>query len=73
MPTYDYRCGGCGHTWEVMHSIKADPLKECPNCKEEKAERIITGGGGVLFKGPGFYQTDYRSDQYKADKERDKD
>ena len=73
MPTYDYRCKGCKHTWEAMHSIKADPITECPNCKEEKAERLITGGGGILFKGSGFYQTDYRSDKYKADKERDKD
>ncbi len=57
----------------MVQSIKADACKECPECKEEKAERLITGGSGVLFKGQGFYQTDYRSDRYKADKKRDKE
>lgn len=71
MPTYEYRCKTCQHQWEVMHSIKAEPLKECPSCKSETAEKLITGGGGVIFKGHGFYQTDYRSAQYKAKAQRD--
>jgi len=65
MPTYDYRCTSCEHTWESFHSIKADPIKECPECHQETAKRVIGIGGGVIFKGSGFYQTDYRSDSYK--------
>ena len=65
MPTYDYKCSKCGHGWEVFQSIKADPIKKCPECKKSGAQRVITGGGGVLFKGGGFYETDYRSDSYK--------
>lgn len=64
MPTYDYECAKCGHTFEAFQSISAEPLKKCPECKG-KVNRLISAGGGVLFKGSGFYQTDYRSDGYK--------
>ena len=65
MPTYEYRCHACDNKWEEFQSIKAEPTKKCPKCKKAKAERIISAGGGILFKGTGFYQTDYRSDSYK--------
>ena len=65
MPTYEYRCHACDNKWEEFQSIKAEPTKKCPKCKKPKAERIISAGGGILFKGTGFYQTDYRSESYK--------
>lgn len=63
MPTYDYRCEK-GHTFEVFHGIKHDSPKTCPQC-DAPAKRVPGGGGGLLFKGSGFYVTDYRSDSYK--------
>lgn len=63
MPTYDYRCAK-GHVFELFHSIKDDSPKRCPRCKS-RAKRIPAGGGGLLFKGSGFYITDYRSKSYK--------
>jgi len=65
MPTYEYRCNACDNKWEEFQSIKAEPTKKCPKCKKARAERIISAGGGIIFKGSGFYQTDYRSDSYK--------
>jgi putative FmdB family regulatory protein len=65
MPTYEYRCDACDNKWEEFQSIKAEPTKKCPKCKKSKAERIISAGGGIIFKGSGFYQTDYRSESYK--------
>jgi putative FmdB family regulatory protein len=65
MPTYEYRCNACDHKWDEFQSITASPTKKCPKCRKAKAERIISAGGGVIFKGSGFYQTDYRSDSYK--------
>ena len=73
MPTYDYRCTACGHEFEEFQSIKADPLKNCPQCRKDALERLIGPGAALIFKGSGFYLTDYRSDNYrkaaKADKE----
>ncbi|MDR4507000.1 MAG: zinc ribbon domain-containing protein [Candidatus Brocadiaceae bacterium] len=66
MPTYDYRCDGCGHSFELFQSITADPIKKCSACGEMKARRIIGTGGAIIFKGSGFYQTDYRSEEYKS-------
>jgi len=66
MPTYEYRCNECNHEFEVFQSIKSDPVKECPSCGRLSVERIISSGGAVIFKGSGFYQTDYRSDEYKS-------
>ncbi len=59
MPTYDYACKSCGHHFEHFQSITADPLKECPKCKKEVV-RLISSGSGFIFKGAGFYATDYR-------------
>ncbi len=67
MPTYDYECSQCGHKWEEFQSITAKPLRKCPECGKLKAKRVIGAGGGVIFKGSGFYQTDYRSSSYKKD------
>lgn len=65
MPTYDYRCGGCGHTFELFQSMRDKPKRKCPRCAKNTLERLIGTGGAVLFKGSGFYQTDYRSEGYK--------
>ena len=65
MPTYDYRCNGCGHELEIFQSISESPKRKCPKCGKSKLERQIGAGAGVLFRGGGFYQTDYRSDSYK--------
>ena len=59
MPTYEYRCKECGHHFEEFHSITAEPIKICPVCKG-KVERLISGGNGLIFKGSGFYITDYQ-------------
>jgi len=69
VPTYDYRCDNCGHHFEALQSIKADPLKICPTCSQEKLVRLIGSGSGVIFKGPGFYQTDYKSSPQEPKKE----
>ena len=71
MPTYDYRCEGCDHKWELFQSIKANPVRKCPSCGKPKAKRMIGPGAGFIFKGSGFYQTDYRSDSYKKAAEAD--
>lgn len=60
MPTYDYLCGSCGHQFEEFQSMSSDPLKKCPKCGKLKLQRLIGMGGGVIFKGAGFYQTDYK-------------
>src|SRR5262245_934262 len=65
MPTYDYRCDACGHEFEEFQSITASPLKKCPQCGKAKLKRLIGTGAGIIFKGSGFYETDYRSDSYK--------
>lgn len=59
MPTYSYRCKDCGHTYDAYQSIKADPDTECPVCKGQ-VERLIGAGAGIVFKGSGFYVTDYK-------------
>ncbi len=66
MPTYEYRCGACGKSLEIFHSISEAPKRKCPSCGKPKLERQISAGAGILFKGSGFYQTDYRSDAYKS-------
>ena len=65
MPTYEYRCEACSHHLEEFQSIKAAPLVKCPECGKKKLVRLISGGAAIVFKGSGFYQTDYRSDSYK--------
>lgn len=60
MPTYEYACAACGNEFERFESITAKPNKACPKCKAKKGERKISGGGGFIFKGTGFYITDYK-------------
>lgn len=60
MPTYDYHCEACDHTFEAHHSMKDDPLKVCPSCGKPKLKRLIGAGAGIIFKGSGFYETDYK-------------
>ena len=70
MPTYQYRCTTCENEFEEFQKITDDPVDSCPDC-DGKVERIISGGAGLLFKGSGFYITDYRSDGYRKDAARD--
>ncbi|MFT3685507.1 MAG: zinc ribbon domain-containing protein [Phycisphaerales bacterium] len=72
MPTYDYKCKSCGHTWELFQSMTAKHEKVCPSCGKKTAERLIGTGAALLFKGSGFYLTDYRSEGYKKAAEADK-
>jgi putative FmdB family regulatory protein len=73
MPTYDYECSACGHKFEQFQSITSDSLKKCPACRKSKLKRLIGTGAGIIFKGSGFYTTDYRSDSYKAAAKADSD
>jgi putative FmdB family regulatory protein len=65
MPTYDYECDACEHKFELYQSITAPVETKCPQCKKKKLRRLIGTGGAIVFKGSGFYQTDYRSESYK--------
>ncbi len=65
MPTYDYKCDACGHTFEKFQQISQRTLRTCPKCRKRRLRRLIGAGAAVLFKGSGFYQTDYRSKEYK--------
>ena len=65
MPTYGYACEKCGHEFDEFQSIKAKPLRKCPECGKLALKRLIGTGAGIIFKGSGFYQTDYRSESYK--------
>lgn len=71
MPTYDYQCDACGHEFEEFQNITAPVLTKCPSCKKKKLRRLFGTGAAVVFKGSGFYQTDYRSDGYKKDAKKD--
>jgi len=71
MPTYDYKCRRCGHRFEVFQSMTDDPVKKCPKCGGE-VERLIGAGAGLIFKGNGFYITDYRSESYRKAEKADK-
>lgn len=71
MPTYDYACSACGHRFEQFQSMSADPLRRCPACSKNKLERLIGAGAGVIFKGSGFYQTDYRGASWANDAKKD--
>lgn len=65
MPTYDYECDACGHKEEVFQSISDPLIEKCPKCKKKKFRRLFGAGAAIMFKGSGFYITDYRSDSYK--------
>ena len=71
MPTYDYSCPDCSHKFQRFHSMTADPIKDCPECEENNVRRLIGAGAGLIFKGSGFYITDYRSKSYTDAKEKD--
>lgn len=66
MPTYEYQCDACEHNFDDFQSINDKPLKKCPKCGKSKLRRVFGTGAAILFKGSGFYQTDYRSESYKA-------
>jgi putative FmdB family regulatory protein len=72
MPTYDYECDACDHAFEVYQGITAPKKRKCPKCGKLKLRRLLGTGAAVVFKGSGFYQTDYRSESYKKAKEADK-
>ena len=72
MPTYEYICDNCQHHFEKFQSIKARPIRKCPECGKLSVQRLIGAGAGVIFKGSGFYQTDYRSESYKKSAESEK-
>jgi putative FmdB family regulatory protein len=64
MPTYGYKCEACGHEFDQFQSITAKPIRKCPECGKTQVKRLLGTGAGIIFKGSGFYQTDYRSDSY---------
>jgi len=66
MPTYEYHCDACEHDFEEFQYFSEDPLTKCPSCKKKKLRRLFGTGSSIIFKGSGFYETDYRSESYKA-------
>jgi putative FmdB family regulatory protein len=71
MPTYEYRCDACGHEFEQYQSITAAPVRKCPSCSKRKVKRLMGIGSALIFKGSGFYATDYRSASYKEGAKKD--
>jgi len=72
MPTYNYKCQDCGYEFEQFQSINARPLRKCPRCSKRGLKRLIGAGAGIIFRGSGFYETDYRSESYKKAAESEK-
>ncbi len=72
MPTYDYQCDACEHAFEKFQPITAKVIRKCPECGKLKVRRLIGAGAGIIFKGSGFYQTDYRSSSYKEAAKKDR-
>lgn len=72
MPTYEYKCEACDHKFDLVQSITAGAIRKCPECGRLKVRRLISGGGGIIFRGSGFYATDYRSESYKQSASKDK-
>lgn len=72
MPTYEYLCDNCGHELEKFQSMSSRPLRKCPECKKSSLKRLLGAGAGIIFKGSGFYQTDYRGEGYKKQQEKEK-
>jgi putative FmdB family regulatory protein len=66
MPTYEYQCDACDHNFDEFQSMSDKPLKKCPKCGKPKLRRVFGTGAAILFKGSGFYETDYRSESYKS-------
>ena len=73
MPTYSYMCENCGYEFEQFQSITAKPIRTCPKCEKRGLKRLIGAGSGIIFRGCGFYQTDYRSESYKQDEKNEKE
>jgi putative FmdB family regulatory protein len=73
MPTYEYHCDACDHNFDEFQGINEPVLKKCPKCKKQKLRRIFGAGAAIIFKGSGFYETDYRSESYKASAKADQD
>jgi putative FmdB family regulatory protein len=71
MPTYDYLCDSCAHEFEKFQSITARQMRKCPECGKNQLKRLIGTGAGIIFKGSGFYETDYRSESYKEAKKKE--
>lgn len=71
MPTYEYQCDACGHRFERVQSIKAAPERKCPACGKREAKRLLSTGVSLIFRGSGFYATDYRSASYKEGAKKD--
>lgn len=71
MPTYEYECGACGHKFEEFQSITSNPIRTCPSCHKRKVKRLMGRGAALIFKGSGFYATDYRSASYKEGAKKD--
>jgi putative FmdB family regulatory protein len=72
MPTYEYECDACGHEFELFQSITDSVKRKCPECGKLKLRRLFGTGGAIVFKGSGFYQTDYRSESYKKQAKEDR-
>ena len=72
MPTYQYQCKKCGNELEELQSMTEPPLVQCPKCKTDSLIRVMGGAGGFIFKGSGFYQTDYKKDSKKQSKKEEK-
>lgn len=72
MPTYEYKCNACNHAFELFHSMKDSPKRKCPACGKNALERLIGTGAAIIFKGSGFYETDYRTESYKKSAEAEK-
>jgi putative FmdB family regulatory protein len=73
MPTYEYECQACGKVHEIFHGMNAPRPRKCPSCGKLKLRKLLSGGAGFIFKGDGFYVTDYRSKDYKEKAKKEKD
>jgi len=73
MPTYEYECQACGEVHEIFHGMSAPRPRKCPSCGKLKLKKLLSGGAGFIFKGDGFYITDYRSKDYKDKAKKDKE
>src|SRR5947209_10265035 len=73
MPTYEYQCDACGHNFDEFQYFSEAALTKCPKCKKNKLHRVFGTGAAIIFKGSGFYETDYRSESYKAGQKKEEE